>query len=136
MLCYLILCYLIQTHHFYPMLLSFIAAISFNVTVGTGLLQMGLSMPSTLRNQGALGLLGNFDGNGSNDLIPRGQTSSITDTSDRSIFENFGQTCRCIMLFCHWLNNININKFMVCTIMSPIIRYSDNTHTYIYIYVF
>jgi hypothetical protein len=66
------------------------------VTVGTGLLQMSLGLPSTYQNI-TTGLLGNFNGNATDDFLPRYKATPLPDSANESeIFTFFGQTCEYI----------------------------------------
>ncbi|XP_052803968.1 uncharacterized protein LOC128234050 isoform X2 [Mya arenaria] len=66
--------------------------VTFNVSLGSRLLQMGISMDADLKNKDAVGLLGNYNDDPHDDLVPRDQTQPITDTSESNIFQAFGQT--------------------------------------------
>ncbi|WAR04750.1 MLP-like protein [Mya arenaria] len=66
--------------------------IIFNVTMGVRLLQMSIAMPNTLKDRGAVGLLGNFNENQGDEYIPRNQTTSLTNPTNRVIFNEFGKT--------------------------------------------
>ncbi|KAL4229260.1 Mucin-4 [Mactra antiquata] len=66
--------------------------VSFNATIGVGLLKMNIGMKTTYRTL-TEGLMGNFNTNPDDDLIPRGSTVSLSSTAtERQIFEDFGQT--------------------------------------------
>ncbi|XP_053372749.1 uncharacterized protein LOC123561027 [Mercenaria mercenaria] len=68
------------------------SAIAFNVTIGVGLLQMSLGLPSAYKN-GTIGLLGNFNGKPTDDFLPRLESDPLPDSSNESeIFKDFGQT--------------------------------------------
>lgn len=59
---------------------------------------MIISLPSSLRNK-VQGLLGNYNGDKSDDLVPRGQNESpVTNMKLQEIHERFGKTCECYML--------------------------------------
>lgn len=66
--------------------------ITFNVTLGVGLLQMSLGMPNVFKNK-TIGLLGNFNGNSFDDLKTRNGTVIPKHANDSEIFHSFGQTC-------------------------------------------
>ncbi|XP_052806502.1 mucin-4-like [Mya arenaria] len=66
--------------------------VTFNVSLGSRLLQMGISMNADLKNKDAVGLLGNYNDDPDDDLVPREGNEPITDTSESNIFRAFGQT--------------------------------------------
>ena len=73
--------------------------ISFNVTLGKKLLQLGIALPENLENQ-TEGLLGNFNNNPDDDFIPRYSDQPLAHNStDRTIFEQFGQTCKSLLYY-------------------------------------
>lgn len=87
-----------------------VLGIMFNVTVGVGLLQMSLGVPEEHRND-VIGLLGNFDGDKTNDFIPRYKTESLpNNSSDRTIFFDFGQKCKYCSLLCLLENSLTFRK--------------------------
>ena len=52
-----------------------------------------VSLPSSYQNK-TQGLMGNYNGNKSDDLIPKGGTESLSlDSTPQDIHENFGITC-------------------------------------------
>ena len=54
-----------------------------------------VSLPSSYQNK-TRGLMGNYNGDKSDDLIPRGATESLSlDSTLQDIHENFGITCEC-----------------------------------------
>ena len=68
--------------------------IYFNVTLGKKLLQIGVGLPEAFQNQ-TEGLLGNFNNNPDDDFIPRYSDKSLPyNSTERTIFEEFGQTCK------------------------------------------
>ena len=80
------------------MILYFLG-IAFNVTVGVGLLQMGIGMRNDYKSL-TRGLLGNFNGNDADDLLPRNATNALPNSAKESeIFKDFGQTCNFYCLF-------------------------------------
>lgn len=65
-----------------------------NVTLGVGLLQIMLGIPEIHRND-VSGLLGNFNGDPTDDFQPRNSSTPLSNTiSEREIFSLFGQTCK------------------------------------------
>ena len=67
--------------------------ITFNVTLGVGLLQMSLGMPTEYQGH-TIGLLGNFNDDIADDFRARGFTDSLpSNITDEDIFQQFGQTC-------------------------------------------
>ncbi|XP_053372780.1 uncharacterized protein LOC123559692 [Mercenaria mercenaria] len=66
--------------------------VAFNVTVGVGLLQMGIGMRDDYKSLTA-GLLGNFNDDATDDLLPRNAVTALPNTAkEREIFQDFGQT--------------------------------------------
>jgi hypothetical protein len=64
------------------------------VSESNGLLQYSISFAGDDFKGQMIGLLGNFNGDKSDDLIPKGSTTPIPDTSnDKEIFQQFGKTC-------------------------------------------
>ena len=54
---------------------------------------MIVSLPSSYRNK-TRGLMGNYNGDKSDDLIPRGENKSLPlDSNLQDIHEQFGMTC-------------------------------------------
>lgn len=79
---------------------SSILGIAFNVTLGVGLLQMSLGMPTDYRGK-TIGLLGNFNNNKTDDYRPRGLDKSLPhNISEEQIFKDFGQTCKYAVALC------------------------------------
>ena len=74
--------------------LFYLSGISINITEANGLLTIATLIPKTFEGKTS-GLLGNFNGDPDDDLIPRGATTSLASNStDREIFFNFGKTCK------------------------------------------
>lgn len=66
--------------------------ITINVTVGIP--NFVLSLPSSFKHQ-TQGLLGNYNGDISDEFIPRNQTTELPSSiSDQEIHQLFGQTCK------------------------------------------
>lgn len=81
-----------------------------------GLLQLSLTLPESYLGQ-LVGLLGNFNGDSSDDLLPRDHSVSVPNTSsDRRIFTDFGQTCEfvCFVLFFSCYLFIKMFKCIFC----------------------
>ncbi|XP_053408702.1 uncharacterized protein LOC123559399 isoform X2 [Mercenaria mercenaria] len=69
---------------------KFTIGLQFQVTQSNGVLQYGISLRDEFQGQ-TIGLLGNFNNDTADDLIPRG-TSSPLESPDESEIFNFGQT--------------------------------------------
>ena len=74
---------------------SFSNGASLNVTIQTGVLSFVILLPQKFRNS-TKGLLGNFDGDKTNDYIYRNGTMLSINTTDR-ILHTFGQSCNYIL---------------------------------------
>lgn len=70
--------------------------ISLKVHVGLKILEFSIDVPTAFRGQ-FKGMMGNFNGNKSDDFIlPDGTVLAANDTNtERKIFENFGRECKC-----------------------------------------
>ena len=67
--------------------------VAVNVTLRVGLLSFNVLVPqSLLNNTDVRGLLGNIDGDNTNEFVYRNGTVLSDDTSDR-ILHTFGQSC-------------------------------------------
>ncbi|XP_030833839.1 sushi domain-containing protein 2 isoform X3 [Strongylocentrotus purpuratus] len=66
-------------------------SIGVHVTYGYGMLAVRPILPSTLNSDHLSGLLGNMDGDPSNDLMSRNNNNPLDDPTDEEIFQ-FGQT--------------------------------------------
>lgn len=62
-----------------------------NISLGMRLLAISISLHESYKNT-AVGLLGNFNGNDSDDFIPRGSVNPLNNPNERTIFHEFGQT--------------------------------------------
>lgn len=67
------------------------SGISVEVTLELGVLSFVLAIPREFEGN-STGLLGNFDGNETNDFVYRDGTMISNDATDREI-HNFGQSC-------------------------------------------
>ena len=70
---------------------TFMSGVSVEVTLQVGLLAFNVRLPEEFMMEGR-GLLGNFDGNKSNEFEYRNGTMIPDSSSDREI-HNFGQSC-------------------------------------------
>ena len=70
---------------------TFMSGVSVEVTLQVGLLAFNVRLPEEFMMEGR-GLLGNFDGNKSNEFVYRNGTMIPDSSSDREI-HNFGQSC-------------------------------------------
>ena len=70
---------------------TFLSGVSVEVTLQVGLLAFNVRLPEEFMMEGR-GLLGNFDGNKSNEFVYRNGTMISDSSSDREI-HNFGQSC-------------------------------------------
>ena len=70
---------------------TFLSGVSVEVTLQVGLLAFNARLPEEFMMEGR-GLLGNFDGNKSNEFVYRNGTMIPDSSSDREI-HNFGQSC-------------------------------------------
>lgn len=67
--------------------------ITVNITLGVRLLQMSLAVPDEHTNN-VEGLLGNLNGDPTDDYMPRTRTSALpSNSTEKEIFFTFGQTC-------------------------------------------
>lgn len=75
--------------------LSFFKAITIKVGLGVRFLTCEAVVDNAY-NGSVTGLMGNFDGNSSNDFVlPNGTTlTGNSIESERSIYKNFGQACK------------------------------------------
>ena len=71
--------------------LNFANGVQVTITITTGIPNFALALPPS-NNGATIGLLGNFDGDMSNDFVPRDGTVFPADSPDRDI-HGFGQTC-------------------------------------------
>ena len=71
---------------------TFMSDISVEITAQVGLLSFVVTLPQQFMMD-ARGLLGNFDGNSTNDFIFRNGTMIPDSSTDREI-HNFGQSCK------------------------------------------
>ena len=72
------------------------ATIGFGVTISSteGAMSFVLQVPASWKSY-TKGLLGNFNGNKSDDFIPRGSKAAISGgESDRNVHFKFAQTCK------------------------------------------
>ena len=76
---------------------SFSNGASLNVTIQSGALSFVILLPQKFRNS-TRGLLGNFDGDKTNDYNFRNGTMLSINTTDR-ILHTFGQSCNYILQF-------------------------------------
>lgn len=68
------------------------------MTPGKGLLKYSISIQGDEFKGKTTGLLGNFNGDKTDDLIPKDSSTPIPATStEREIFEKFGKTCMYIL---------------------------------------
>ena len=72
--------------------LTFISGVAVDVNLRVGLLSFVVRLPDQFMGQ-ARGLLGNFDGNATNDFVYRNGTMIPNSSSDREI-HGFGQSCK------------------------------------------
>ena len=77
---------------------SFSNGASLNVTIQSGALSFVILLPQKFRNS-TRGLLGNFDGDKTNDYNFRNGTMLSINTTDR-ILHTFGQSCNYILCVC------------------------------------
>ena len=70
---------------------SFMSGVGVEVTLQLGLLSFIVRLPQQFMGQ-AHGLLGNMDGNATNEFVYRNGTKISDSSSDREI-HNFGQSC-------------------------------------------
>ncbi|XP_053372966.1 uncharacterized protein LOC123561091 [Mercenaria mercenaria] len=76
--------------------------VAFNVTFNVGLLQMSTGLLNTYNNKTS-GLLGNFNGDVTDDYFPRSASSALpSNSTERMIFNDFGQT---------WITSVNESNF-------------------------
>ncbi|XP_053372974.1 uncharacterized protein LOC123561094 [Mercenaria mercenaria] len=76
--------------------------VAFNVTYNVGLLQMSTGLLNTYNNKTS-GLLGNFNGDVTDDYFPRAASSALpSNSTERMIFKDFGQT---------WITSANESNF-------------------------
>ena len=75
---------------------TFMTEITVEVAVQVGLLSFVVVLPEQFMMQ-ARGLLGNFDGNSTNEFVLRNGTMIPDSSRDREI-HNFGQSCECIFV--------------------------------------
>ena len=78
--------------------ISFLNGASLNITIQSGVLSFVILLPQKFRNK-TTGLLGNFDGDKTNDYIYRNGTMLSINTTDR-ILHTFGQSCNYILNVC------------------------------------
>ena len=70
------------------------------MTLGVGLLQMSLGMPTEYQGH-TIGLLGNFNDDRTDDYRARGSTEILaSNITEEDIFKQFGQTCEYDSLLC------------------------------------
>ena len=74
--------------------MTFASGIRIEVSIRVGLLSFVVILPEEFRTQ-ARGLMGNFDGNSTNEFVFRDGTMISDNSSDRQI-HNFGQSCECL----------------------------------------
>ena len=68
--------------------------VGITITITEGALNFVLQIPASWQGR-TTGLLGNYNGNKSDDYIPRGRTRAVSDEeSDRFIHFEFGLTCK------------------------------------------
>lgn len=67
--------------------------VGITISATAGILNFVLALPSSFKSQ-TWGLLGNYNGDKTDEFIPRNQAGALPDTiSDQGIHEMFGQTC-------------------------------------------
>ena len=67
---------------------------TFVVTLGTRMLTVQIGAPPEALNFVTKGLLGNFNGDPSDDFISRTNIQYSTNSTEEALFHNFGQTCK------------------------------------------
>jgi hypothetical protein len=74
--------------------INFFPGVLMNITKSAGLLSSIFSIDARHKTHTS-GLLGNFNGDASDDLIPRNSQTPIPSSSnEEAIFLNFGKTCK------------------------------------------
>ena len=74
----------------------FSSGVGITVNMTAGIPNFVLSLPTAYKNQ-TRGLLGNYNGNSTDEFIPRLLDSSLSDTiSDQEVHQLFGQTCKLV----------------------------------------
>ena len=69
--------------------------VSITINNTNGALSIVVIVPPSWKGQ-TKGLLGNFNGNQSDEFVPRGKTEPLSGRiSDRNLHWKFGQTCKC-----------------------------------------
>lgn len=86
---------MVKWGQFWVSFLSFSSAITIKVGLGVRFLTCEAVVDNAY-NGSVTGLMGNFDGNSSNDFVlPNGTTLTGSSVeSERSIYINFGQACK------------------------------------------
>jgi hypothetical protein len=72
---------------------QYTSGVGFIASTSYGQLILNVIASDSLKNAGLQGLLGNYNGDATDDLIPRDSTESLASTAtEQEIFENFGKT--------------------------------------------
>ena len=69
-----------------------------NITEANGLLTIATLIPGNYNGKTS-GLMGNFNGDPDDDLLPRGETTPLPSNSNDSTVFQFGKTCRFEFVF-------------------------------------
>ena len=64
------------------------------MTLGARMLTIQIGAPSEALEYTTKGLLGNFNGDPSDDFMSRNNTMYANNSSEETLFHNFGQTCK------------------------------------------
>ena len=99
--------------------------IGFGITISSaeGAISFVLQVPATWQGH-TTGLLGNYNGNKSDDFVPRGSKAAISDgESDRNIHFHFAQTCKT-------KSALNLNQFILIVHISGFASQTESMFSY------
>ena len=105
----------------------FPVGVGVTVNVTAGIPNFVLSLPSSYKNQ-TQGLLGNYNGNSTDDFIPRNMDNSLPSIiSDQEVHQLFGQTCKLVNHYQYYQECMILHRANALLVLCTIILFCSCT---------